>query len=87
MILYTHVEHSPTKNNGVERPSSLLSWSFTSTETEWIIRDGVERPLDIDPWGILILFTICLPLQVKSPCHRLTHVAYARNNTLSKTEP
>ena len=30
---------------------------------------SVERP-----WGILSLFTTCLCLSVKSPCHRLWHV-------------
>ena len=33
--------------------------------------NSVERP-----WGILSLFTTCLPLCVKSPCHRLWHVDY-----------
>ncbi len=37
--------------------------------------NSVERP-----WGILSLFTTCLPLCVKSPCHRLWiwHVDYPR---------
>ena len=30
------------------------------------------------PWGILSLFTTCLRLSVKSPCHRLWHVNYTR---------
>ena len=30
--------------------------------------NSVERP-----WGILSLFTTCLPLWVPSPCHRLWH--------------
>ena len=30
---------------------------------------SVERP-----WGILSLFTSCLPLRVPSPCHRLWHM-------------
>ena len=38
--------------------------------------NSVERP-----WGILSLFTTCLRLQVKSPYHRLWHVAYARKNS------
>ena len=33
--------------------------------------NSVERP-----WGILSLFTTCLWLCVKSPCHRLWHVDY-----------
>ena len=33
--------------------------------------NSVERP-----WGILSLFTTCLPWCVKSPCHRLWHVDY-----------
>ena len=33
--------------------------------------NSVERP-----WGILSLFTTCLRLCVKSPCHRLWHVDY-----------
>ena len=32
--------------------------------------NSVERP-----WGILSLFTTCLQLWVKSPCHRLWHVS------------
>ena len=28
------------------------------------------------PWGILSVFTTCLPVCVKSPCHRLWHVNY-----------
>ena len=35
--------------------------------------NSVERP-----WGILSLFTTCLQLCVKSPCHRLWHVDYTR---------
>ena len=35
--------------------------------------NSVERP-----WGILSLFTTCLHLCVKSPCHRLRHVDYPR---------
>ena len=35
--------------------------------------NSVERP-----WGILSLFTTCLPLCVKSPCHRLWYVDYPR---------
>ena len=35
--------------------------------------NSVERP-----WGILSLFTTCLRLCVKSPCHRLWHVDYPR---------
>ena len=35
--------------------------------------NSVERP-----WGILSLFTTCLRLSVKSPCHRLWHVDYPR---------
>ena len=35
--------------------------------------NSVERP-----WGILSLFTTCLRLWVKSPCHRLWHVDYPR---------
>ena len=35
--------------------------------------NSVERP-----WGILSLFTTCLPLCVKSPCHRLWHVDYTQ---------
>ena len=30
------------------------------------------------PWGILSLFTTCLRLCVKSPCHRLWHVDYTQ---------
>ena len=30
------------------------------------------------PWGILSLFTTCLCMCVKSPCHRLWHVDYPR---------
>ena len=33
--------------------------------------NSVERP-----WAILSLFTTCLQLCVKSPCHRLWHVDY-----------
>ena len=33
--------------------------------------NSVERP-----WGILSLFTTCLRMCVKSPCHRLWHVDY-----------
>ena len=36
--------------------------------------NSVERP-----WGILSLFTTCLHLSVKSPCHRLWHVDYPWN--------
>ena len=39
--------------------------------------NSVERP-----WGILSLFTTCLHLSVKSPCHRLWHVDYPWNCTL-----
>ena len=35
--------------------------------------NSVERP-----WGILSLFTTCLCMCVKSPCHRLWHVDYPR---------
>ena len=35
--------------------------------------NSVERP-----WGILSLFTTCLPWWVKSPCHRLWHVDYTQ---------
>ena len=35
--------------------------------------NSVERP-----WGILSLFTTCLHLCVKSPCHSLWHVDYPR---------
>ena len=35
--------------------------------------NSVERP-----WGILSLFTTCLRLHVKSPCHRLWHVDYTQ---------
>ncbi len=38
--------------------------------------DCVERP-----WGILSLFTTCLRLGVKSPCHRLWHVDYPQKHT------
>ena len=33
------------------------------------------------PWGILSLFTTCLRLRVKSPCHRLRHVDYPQKLT------
>ena len=39
--------------------------------------NSVERP-----WGILSLFTTCLHLCVKSPCHRLWHVDYPSKSTL-----
>ena len=35
--------------------------------------NSVERP-----WGILSLFTTCLRLCVKSPCHRLRHQDYTQ---------
>ena len=38
--------------------------------------NSVERP-----WGILSLFTTCLQLCVKSPCHRLRHVDYPEKHT------
>ena len=38
--------------------------------------NSVERP-----WGILSLFTTCLWLCVKSPCHRLRHVDYPEKHT------
>ena len=38
--------------------------------------NSVERP-----WGILSLFTTCLRLCVKSPCHRLWHVDYPQKLT------
>ena len=38
--------------------------------------NSVERP-----WGILSLFTTCLRLCVKSPCHRLSHVDYPKRHT------
>ena len=40
--------------------------------------NNVERP-----WGILSLFTTCLPV-IQSPCHRLWHVAYARKSSQNK---
>ena len=41
--------------------------------------NSVERP-----WGILSLFTTCLRLCVKSPCHRLSHVDYPKRHTRRK---
>ncbi len=39
--------------------------------------NSVERP-----WGILSLFTTCLPLHVKSPCHRQWQCGLSLKSTL-----
>ena len=45
--------------------------------------NSVERP-----WGILSLFTTCLPLPVQSPCHSLWHMSsMPPKTTVRREEP
>ena len=81
------IEEGLAKNSKKEHSENTDKWhickagSFSYGESPWTPplegtslhrwNNSVERP-----WGILSLFTTCLHLWVKSPCHRLWHVDY-----------
>ena len=60
------------KAGSFSHSESLRTPPLEGTSLHWW-NNCVERP-----WGILSLFTTCLRLCVKSPCHRLWHVDYPR---------
>ena len=88
-------EEAQAKSSEKQRSENTDKWhlckagSFSYRESLWTPplegtslhrwNNSAERP-----WGILSLFTTCLRLCVKSPCHRLWHMDYPKKHIKSR---